>query len=60
MMPEKMLGRVEYKEHLAGNNYLVRIGFDKKIDFLPGQYASLKVTEEGVRRSYSIASLQGK
>ncbi|OIN91574.1 hypothetical protein AUJ42_01645 [Candidatus Collierbacteria bacterium CG1_02_44_10] len=57
MLPEKLLGSVEYKENLAGNNYLVRIGFDKKVEFIPGQYASLKVAEDGVRRSYSIASL---
>lgn len=57
MAPEKLIGRVEYKENLAGDNYLVRIGFDKKVVFIPGQYASLKVTEDGVRRSYSVASL---
>ncbi|EKD53543.1 MAG: hypothetical protein ACD_61C00019G0009 [uncultured bacterium] len=57
MPPEKMIGKVEYKQNLTGNNYLVRIGFDKKAEFIPGQYASLKVTEEGLRRSYSVASL---
>lgn len=57
MSPEKLIGKVEYKENLAGNNYLVRIGFDKKVEFTPGQYASLKVTGDGMRRSYSVASL---
>ena len=60
MTPEKLIGKVAYKENLAGNNFLVRIGFDKKVDFIPGQYASLKVNDEGLRRSYSIASLPGE
>ena len=60
MIPERIIGKVEYKENLAGSNYLVRIGFEKKVDFTPGQYASLKVSEDGVRRSYSVASLPGE
>lgn len=55
-----MIGKVEYKANLAGNNYLVRIGFERIADFTPGQYASLKVNDEGIRRSYSVASLPGK
>lgn len=57
MPPEKLIGKVEYKENLAGQNFLIRIDFDKKVDFTPGQYASLKVSDEGIRRSYSVASL---
>lgn len=60
MAPKKIIGRVEFKDNLAGNNYLVRIVFDEKLDFVPGQYVSLKVNEEGMRRSYSVASLPGK
>lgn len=59
MPPKKIIGKVEFKENLAGKNYLVRIGFDEKVDFVPGQYTSLKVNEEGMRRSYSVASLPG-
>lgn len=59
MTPKKMIGRVEFKENLAGNNWLVRIGFDEMVDFIPGQYTSLKVNEAGLRRSYSVASVPG-
>ncbi len=60
MAPKKIVGRLEYKENLAGNNWLVRIGFDEVLDFTPGQYASIKVSDEGMRRSYSVASLPRK
>lgn len=59
MAPKKIIGRVEFKDNLAGKNYLVRIVFDEKLDFVPGQYVSLKVNEAGMRRSYSVASLPG-
>ncbi|HCX25975.1 MAG: hypothetical protein UX08_C0004G0044 [Candidatus Collierbacteria bacterium GW2011_GWB1_45_35] len=57
MSPKKLIGKVEFRENLAGQNYLVRIEFDEKVDFTPGQYVSLKVNSEGLRRSYSVASL---
>lgn len=57
MTPKKINGKVEFKENLAGKNWLVRIGFDEEVDFIPGQYSSLKVNEAGLRRSYSVASL---
>lgn len=60
MAPKKIIGRVEFKDNLAGKNYLVRIVFEEKLDFVPGQYVSLKVNEAGMRRSYSVASLPGK
>ena len=60
MSPKKLIGKVIFKENLVGKNYLVRISFDETLDFLPGQYTSLKVSEEGMRRSYSIASLPGE
>jgi NAD(P)H-flavin reductase len=60
MPPEKMLGKVGFKANLAGKNWLIRIGFERKMDFIPGQYASLKVNGEGMRRSYSVASLPGE
>jgi NAD(P)H-flavin reductase len=59
MTPKKMTGRVEYKENLVGQNYLVRFGFEEEVSFVPGQYISLKVSDEGLRRSYSVASLPG-
>jgi NAD(P)H-flavin reductase len=60
MVPKKLIGKVEFKEKLAGNNYLIRLLFDEKLDFIPGQYASIKVSEAGHRRSYSIANLPGE
>lgn len=60
MTPKRSIGRVIFKENLAGNNFLVRIGFEEKVDFIPGQYTSLKVTAEGLRRSYSVASIPGE
>lgn len=59
MIPKKLFGKVEFKENLAGNNWLVRLGFEEEINFIPGQYTSLKVSDEGMRRSYSVASLPG-
>ena len=59
MSPKKLIGKVDLKENLAGNNWLVRICFEEEIDFIPGQYVSLKVNSEGLRRSYSVASLPG-
>ncbi len=59
MAPRKMVGKVEYKENLAGNIWLVRICFDEEVGYIPGQYASIKVSEDGMRRSYSVASLPG-
>lgn len=60
MSPDRLLGKVVFKENLAGPNWLVRIEFDRKLGFTPGQYTSLKVSDEGMRRSYSIASLPGE
>lgn len=57
MTPKKIIGKVEFKENLAGKNWLVRIGFSEEVNFIPGQYSSLKVNEAGLRRSYSVASL---
>ncbi len=57
--PKKMIGRVESKENLAGQNYLIRLVFEEKLTFIPGQYASIKVSEAGHRRSYSITNLPG-
>jgi NAD(P)H-flavin reductase len=59
MSPKKLIGKVEFRENLAGQNHLIRIRFDEKVDFTPGQYVSLKVNGEGLRRSYSVASLPG-
>lgn len=60
MGPQKLVGKVILKQNLVGPNWLVRLELQKKTHFVPGQYVSLKVTEEGMRRSYSVASLPGE
>ncbi|HOX96498.1 MAG TPA: FAD-binding oxidoreductase [Candidatus Woesebacteria bacterium] len=60
MEVKRLLGRVAYKENLAGDNWLIRIDLGEIVDFIPGQYVSLKVNEEGLRRSYSLASMPGE
>ena len=59
MSVKKMLGKVIYKANLAGNTWLLGIDLEENADFLPGQFVSLKVNEEGLRRSYSLASMPG-
>jgi len=60
MSAKKMLGRVNYKTSLSGKTWLVGIELEEVVSFLPGQFVSLKVNKEGLRRSYSVASLPGK
>ena len=55
-----MLGKVVYKANLAEKTWLIGIELSELAQFLPGQFVSLKVNDEGLRRSYSIASLPGK
>lgn len=54
-----MSGRVIYKDNLTESIWILGIELDEKAVFLPGQYVSLKVSKEGLRRSYSIASMPG-
>lgn len=60
MTVKKMLGRVEYKEILAGNTWIIGIRLPEVIDFIPGQFVSLRVNDDNLRRAYSVASLPGK
>ena len=60
MTARKIWGKVGYKENLAGDTWLLRINFEEVVEFVPGQFVSLKVSDEGLRRSYSVASLPGK
>jgi len=57
MTAKKIMGRVVSKNNLAGSYWAVGINLSEMADFLPGQFVSIKVNEEGFRRSYSIASL---
>ena len=60
MSAKKMPGRVIYKTNLAGDTWILGIELEEKANFIPGQFVSLKVNEEGLRRSYSVASLPNK
>jgi len=51
--------KVIKKQNLAGDNWLVALEFQTPFDFIAGQYLSIKVAEDGTRRSYSIASNPG-
>jgi len=57
MAMEKFVGKVEYKDNLAGQVWLTRISLDREVDFLPGQFVSVKVNGAGERRAYSVASM---
>lgn len=55
-MVGKHIGVVTEKINLAGPNWLIKFEFESDINYGAGQYLSLKVSETGERRSYSIAS----
>lgn len=55
-MVGKHIATLKEKKNLAGDNWLFSFEFDERFDYQAGQYLSLKVSEEGDRRSYSIAS----
>ena len=58
--PQKYTARVSDKYFVSENEKFLYIKFElvlpDRIDFQAGQYVSLKVNEQGERRSYSIAS----
>jgi len=60
MAVKKMTGKIIYKELLAGKTWLMGVTLNEECNFVAGQYVSLKVNDEGLRRSYSIASLPNK
>ena len=56
MKPSKYLIKVLEKRNLAANYWWMRLERPVGFECEAGQYVSLKVTPEGVRRSYSLAS----
>ena len=58
--PQKFTARVSDKYFVSENEKFLYIKFElvlpDRIEFQAGQYVSLKVNEQGERRSYSIAS----
>lgn len=57
MPPKKLIGKVVSKVNLVGDAWLVKFSFEEKIELIPGQYISLRVSPEGMRRSYSVAKV---
>lgn len=55
-MVGKYFAVVTEKINLAGDNWLVKFKFEENLEYEAGQYLSLKVSDSGDRRSYSIAS----
>lgn len=55
-MPTTSNTKVTKKQNLAGNYWLFTLEFQNPFDFSAGQYVSIKVSPDGMRRSYSIAS----
>ncbi len=56
-MPQRLTAKVIKKENLAKDFWQVDFEFENDFSFLAGQFVSLKVSDEGLRRSYSIASV---
>ena len=50
------MAKIIDKRNLAGPFWLIKLQLDDDFLFQPGQYVSVKVAEDGSRRSYSIAS----
>lgn len=55
-MPQILKAKISKIQNLAGNYWSFVLEFGKSFDFVSGQYLSVKVAEDGTRRSYSIAS----
>lgn len=55
-MPQILKAKISKIQNLAGNYWLFVLLFEKPFDFVSGQYLSVKVADDGTRRSYSIAS----
>jgi NAD(P)H-flavin reductase len=53
--PRKQIGKVTRKILIAENVFEIDIELEEACSYEAGQYVSLKVSENGVRRSYSVA-----
>jgi NAD(P)H-flavin reductase len=57
MPPKKSVIKVISKDKLSESVWGVRFEYPEKVALLPGQYVSLKVNDQGMRRSYSVAGV---
>ena len=56
MTPQQITAAVDHSRRLAGNFLSIAFKPETKLEYQAGQYLSLKVNDEGERRSYSLAS----
>lgn len=57
--PKKQMGEVVSKLGIAEKVFEIEISLPEVLLFKPGQYVSLKVSEQGLRRSYSVVDYVG-
>ncbi len=57
--PKKQMGKVVSKVEIAEKVFKIEISLPELLLFKPGQYVSLKVSEQGLRRSYSVVDCVG-
>ena len=57
--PKKQIGKVISKVEIAEKVFEIEISLPELLLFKPGQYVSLKVSEQGLRRSYSVVDYVG-
>lgn len=60
MIAKKISGKVVKKELLSGETWFLEIELAEDLNLIPGQFVSLKVSEDGLRRSYSVAGIKNK
>ena len=63
IIPKEYEVKFEKKKEIYPSTKLFVFGFEKKFDFVPGQFIMFEIKDDqgnNVRRSYSLASLPGK
>ncbi len=57
MAVNRLVAKIKEKRNLAPDYWVIKLAFETDFIFQVGQYVSIKVAEDGSRRSYSIASV---
>lgn len=58
-VPKKLLGLVQSKTQLTEHIHEMVVKLNEPVSLKAGQYVSIKVSEQGMRRSYSVAGVSG-
>jgi CDP-4-dehydro-6-deoxyglucose reductase, E3 len=56
-MPKRFQASVISKTEIAKDIWVVRLQTERDVEYVPGQYVSIRVTPTGVRRSYSVSQV---